>query len=242
VTQTIAARQLDLDQTVWSPDAPTFNPPYLTGKVSERTTLEAIITHSDNTATDMALKLAGPDNVRAFIASIGLRSTMIPDSTRILFGYLLGATNYKTFTWADLVAAANDPIVNSPLNAVETMASTADDLVAYYSRSLQGAYFTYPATLSQFREILAMGGAIWLVPLPLGVSAFAKGGSIDVPGFHAVCIPGGMFFDNRWVFFCLTINWYAPAQTDPDTVSAFLAAASRALTVVKDALSSNGGQ
>jgi beta-lactamase class A len=237
VTKTITGRQLALNETVWSPDAPSFNPPYLTGQVSERTTLEAMITHSDNTATDMALKMAGPGNVRAFIASIGLRSTMIPDSTRILFGYLLGAKNYKTFTWADLVAAANDPIVNSPLNDVETMASSADDLVAYYSQSLQGAYFTHPATLSQFREILAMGDAIWLVPLPLGVSAFVKGGSIDVPGFHALCVPGGMFFDDRWVFFCLTINWYAPAETDPDTVSAFIAAASRALTQVKDALS-----
>ena len=90
VTETIASRQLALDQSVWSPDAPSFNPPYLTGKVSERTTLEAMITHSDNTATDMALKLAGPGNVRRFIASIGLRSTMIPDSTRIFLGYLLG--------------------------------------------------------------------------------------------------------------------------------------------------------
>lgn len=239
VTDTISSRQLALNETVWSPDAPTFNPPYLTGQVSERTTLEAMITHSDNTATDMALRLAGPDSVRAFIASIGLKNTMIPDSTRILFGYLLGAANYTTFTWADLIAAeqAGDPIVNSPLNDVQTMASSADDLVAYYSQSLQGAFFTYPATLSQFREILAMGGAIWLVPLPLGVSAFAKGGSIDVPGFHAICVPGGMFFDNRWVYFCLIINWYAAAETDPDTVSAFLAAASRALALVKDALS-----
>ncbi len=239
VTETIASRQLALNESVWSPDAPSFNPPYLTGKVSERTTLEAMITHSDNTATDMALKLAGPGNVRRFIASIGLTSTMIPDSTRIFLGYLLGAANYQTFTWQDLVAAeeAGAPVVNSPLNSVQTMASSADDLVAYYSASLQGAFFSNPATLNQFREILTMGGAIWLVPLPLGVSAFAKGGSIDVPGFHAVCVAGGMFFDNRWVYFCLIINWYAPAGTDTDTVSAFLAAASRALTLVKDALS-----
>ncbi len=239
VTETIASRQLALNESVWSPDAPSFNPPYLTGKVSERTTLEAMITHSDNTATDMALKLAGPGNVRRFIASIGLTSTMIPDSTRIFLGYLLGAANYQTFTWQDLVAAeeAGAPVVNSPLNSVQTMASSADDLVAYYSASLQGAFFSNPATLNQFREILTMGGAIWLVPLPLGVSAFAKGGSIDVPGFHAVCVAGGMFFDNRWVYFCLIINWYAPAGTDTDTVSAFLAAASPALTLVKDALS-----
>ena len=82
-----------------------------------------------------------------------------------------------------------------------------------------------------------MSDAIWLLPLPLGVSAFVKGGSIDVPGFHAVCAPGGMFFDDRWVYFCLTINWYAKAETDVETVSAFVAAGSRALTMVKEALS-----
>jgi beta-lactamase class A len=239
VVNTIASRQLALNASVWSLDSASFNPPYLRGKVSERTAMEAMILHSDNTATDMMLKLAGPDNVRRFIASIGLKSTMIPDSTRIFFGYLFGAKNYKKFTWEDLVAAekANKPIVNSPLNNVETLASSADDLVSYYSRSLQGAFFKNPETLNQFREILAMGDAIWLVPLPLGVSAFVKGGSIDVPGFHALCVPGAMFFDNRWVYFCLTINWFAPALSDPATVVAFATAASKALQIVKNALS-----
>lgn len=239
VTDTIAARPVALNQAIWTADSAWFNPPNLTGTVSERTTLEAMICHSDDTATDMALKLVGPSNVRQFIASIGLTSTMIPDSTRIFTGYLLGAKNYKTFSWQDLVEAEkeNSPLVNSPLNPVETLASSADDLVSYYSRSLLGAFFTYPETLSQFREILAMGDAIWLLPLPLGVSAFVKGGSIDVPGFHAVCAPGGMFFDNRWVYFCMTINWFAKADLDPATVSAFLAAGSKALQMVKDALS-----
>ena len=71
----------------------------------------------------------------------------------------------------------------------------------------------------------------------LGVSAFVKGGSIDVPGYHALCVPGAMLFDDRWVYFCLTINWNAAAETDPKTVGAFAAAASRALTLVKQALS-----
>jgi beta-lactamase class A len=239
VVQTISQRQLALDASVWSVDSATFNPPHLTGLVSERTALEAMILHSDNTGTDMSIKLVGPDNVRGFIASAGLTNTLIPDSTRVFFGYLLGAPDYKTFTWDDLVAAgeANAPIVNSPLNPVETMASSADDLVSCYSRALQGEFFQNRETLNEFRRILAIGGAIWSVPLPLGVSAFVKGGSIDVPGFHALCVPGGMFFDGRWVYFCLTINWDATAETDPNTVTAFLAAASEALELVKAALS-----
>jgi beta-lactamase class A len=52
-----------------------------------------------------------------------------------------------------------------------------------------------------------------------------KGGSIDVPGYHAVCAPSGMVFDDRWVYLCLTINWHAKAETDVETVKVFAAAA-----------------
>jgi beta-lactamase class A len=237
VVQTLKATQLSLDASVWSVDSATFNPPNLIGKVSQRTALEAMILHSDNTGTDMSIKHVGPDKVRALIASMGLKNTMIPDSTRSLFGYLLGAKDPKAFSWEELGAAANSPMVNPPMNKMETMTSSADDFISYYSRALHGEFFKNKETLHEFRRILAMSDAIWLLPLPLGVSAFVKGGSIDVPGFHAVCVPGGMLFDDRWVYFCLTINWYAKAESDVETVSAFAAAGNRALTMVKEALS-----
>lgn len=139
--QTLTTTQLSLDASVWSVDSATFNPPNLIGQVSERTALEAMILHSDNTGTDMCLKYLGPDKVRELIASAGLKNTVIPNSTRSLFGYLLGAKDYLNFSWEQLGAAANSPMVNSPLNKVQTMASTADDFVAYYSRALQGEFF-----------------------------------------------------------------------------------------------------
>jgi beta-lactamase class A len=237
VVQTLRTKQLMLDASVWSVDSATFNPPNLIGQVSERTALEAMIMHSDNTGTDMCLKSVGPDKVREFVASAGLKSTIIPESTRSFFGYLLGAKDYKSFSWEAIGAAANSPIVNSPLNAVETLASSADDFVSYYSRALHGDFFQHKESLNEFRRILSLGDAIWLLPLPLGVSAFVKGGSIDVKGFHAVCAPGAMFFNDRWVYFCLTINWNAEAERDVNTVSAFATAGSRALTMVKEALS-----
>jgi len=236
VGQTISSQQLTLDAGVWSADSSVFNPPNLIGKVSLRTALEAMISHSDNTATDMCLNYIGPDKVRAMIASIGLKSAIIPNSTRTFFGYLLGAKDFKTFTWEQLGAAANSNIVNQPLNPVESMACSADDFVSYYSRALQGEFFKNPQTLSHFRQVLSTGDAIWLMPMPLGASCFLKGGSIDVPGFHALCVPGGMLFDDRWVYFCLTINWTAAAEKDPATVQAFAAAASRAMAMVKDGL------
>lgn len=237
VVQTLKGKQLSLDASVWSLDSAIFNPPNLIGKVSHRTALEAMIMHSDNTGTDMSMKQAGPEKVREFIASAGLKNTMIPESTRALFGYMLGAKDPKTFSWEEIGAAANSPIVNSPMNKVQTMASSADDFVSYYSRALHGDFFKNKETLNEFRRILSLGDAIWLLPLPLGVSAFVKGGSIDVEGFHAVCAPGGMLFEDRWVYFCLAINWYAKAMTDVETVNAFVAAGGSALKMVKDALS-----
>ena len=236
VLPTITGRQLALDASVWMTDSATFNPPNLTGTVSERTALEAMILHSDNTGTDMSLKQVGPDNVRALIASAGLTNTLIPDSTRSFAGYLLGAPDYLTFTWDQLVAAADDPFVNPALNTTQTLASSADDLVSWHSRALQGEFFSGEAALNEYRAILSIGDVIWLLPFPLGVSAFAKGGSIDMPGFHAVCAAGGMFFDDVWVYFCFTINWDAAAESDPATVEAWAAAGSEALQLVKDAL------
>jgi beta-lactamase class A len=237
VVKTISAQQLTLDAEVWSLDSAVFNPPNLIGKVSLRTALEAMISHSDNTATDMCMKHVGPDKVRQFIASIGIKDGVIPDSTRVFFGYLLGDKNYKSFTWEQLGAAACQNMVKQPLNNVQSMAFSADDFVSYYSRALHGEFFQNKETLAQFRQILSWGDAIWKMPMPLGVSAFCKGGSIDVPGSHAVCVPGGLFFDDRWMYFCLTINWTAAAEKDPDTVSAFVAAASRAMSLAKAAVS-----
>jgi len=239
LVQTITETQLPLDASVWSVSSDVFNPPNVIGMVSERTALEAMISHSDNTATDMSLKLVGPDNVRKFIASAGLKNTLIPDSTRALFAYIGGAKNYKTITWEELlivVSTFSSGVVNSPFNTVETMASTADEMVSHYSRALQGRFFRRSETLNEFRRIHTMADAIWGVPLPLGVSAFAKGGSIDVPGFHCLSIPGGMFFEDRWLFFAITLNWYAPEEQDPKTAAAFIATVRQALTLVKELL------
>src|SRR3984957_14717390 len=237
VVQILKAQQLTLDASVWSVDSATFNPPNLIGKVSQRTALEAMIMHSDNTGTDMSIKHAGPDKVREFIASIGLKNTQIPDSTRSLFAYLLNAKNYKTFSWDELsIGVATGKLVNPALNKVESMVSTPDDFVSYYSRALQGEFFKNKQTLAEFRRILTLGDAISLLPVPLGVTSFCKGGSIDLPGFHAICAPGGMCFDDRWVYFFLAYNWHAEAETDPAGAADFVTAASRALQVVKDAL------
>ena len=200
--------------------------------------MEAMISHSDNTGTDMILKSASPDKVRQFITSIGLNSTMIPDSTRALFAYIYGAPNYATITWDELVSLAGSGAspVHRALNDVETLASSADDLVSFFSRALQGKFFQYRETLQEFRRILLLGDITYLVPFPLGASVFGKAGYYDSPGEHAYCISGGMYFPDRWVYFAMILNWDDPKLADSETVSAFYRNIRTAIQLVQDAL------
>jgi beta-lactamase class A len=238
VVDQLIKTQLGLNASVWAPDSQTLNPPNLMGMISERAALEAMIMHSDNTGTDMSILQTGIQNVRNFISSIGLTQTRVPESTRAFAAYLFGAPNYLNITWSQLEGYLNSdaPFVNLPLNNTITMASTTEDLVSYYSRALLGNFFTHPQTVEEYRRILSLGDAVLRV-VPLGATGFGKGGSIDVPGFHALCIAGGMSFSNRWVFFATTINWDAAALNDPTTVAAFAQAVSSALKMVYEALS-----
>jgi beta-lactamase class A len=206
---------------VYSPGSPVFNPPDLSGLVSERTAMEAMIVHSDNTATDMVLKEAGVGNVRKFIASIGLKNTKIPDSTRIFAGYLVGAPDYMTITWDELVSIPPGPLAYPFLNDVETLASSPADLVSFFSRALQGKFFSHRETLEEFRRILSLGDINYLVRFPLGIPAFGKAGYADIPGSHARSIAGGLYFPDRWVYFSFILNWDAEELNDQATVDSF---------------------
>jgi len=239
VVHALEQRELPVDATTWSLGSPTFNPPDLSGTVSERTALEAMICRSDNTATDMILNHVGAENVRRFIASAGLTRTLIPESTRAFTGYVFGASDYLTLTWDRVLQVLQNPQAHPFLNEVQTLASSASDLVSYYSRALQGEFFRHAETLTEFRRILSLCDFISLVPLPLGVSAYVKSGNSDTEGFHARCVAGGMFFASQWVYFAFILNWFAAEAEDPDTVGRFFSAIHRALSAVKDAFAAD---
>ena len=102
---------------------------------------------------------------------------------------------------------------------------------------MQGAFFEHAETLNEFRRILSLCDFIYLIPLPLGVSAYAKSGNADVPDFHARSIAGGLFVADRWIYFAFVLNWYTPEPDDPATVNQFFSAINTALTLVKNLFS-----
>jgi beta-lactamase class A len=60
---------------------------------------------------------------------------------------LLGAKDYKTFSWMQLIAATNSPDGEFCNEQGADVASSAADFVSYYSRALQGEFFKNKETL-----------------------------------------------------------------------------------------------
>jgi beta-lactamase class A len=183
-------KQEAIDDSVRSLSSPVFL--NLSGTTTARSVLEAMITHSDNTATDITLAAVGAAQVRALIAEAGLTRTQIPDSTRRLFSYLAGAPEGVDLGWEGMQAMAKGQMAGAPrapLNDRQTMASTAEEMVRWYQQALRGAYFKKPETLVEFKRIQAMADALAYIAPP-GTVGYAKGGSIDWQNFHCFSIPG----------------------------------------------------
>ena len=230
------AQQLPLDESVFSIAAPVLNTPELRGMVTLRTALEAMIGHSDNTATDIVLKHVGPQNVDAFIAEIGLTQTEIPLSTHQFFGYIIGLEDWEGTSWEQMQNPDPSLSPRPILNDTITMASTPQELISFYSRALQGEFFQYAETLAVFRQILAIGDAV-LRSMPLGVNGFGKGGSIDFEGSHVLNFAGGLYVPDRWVYFALFLNWTDDEGGDTSVeTDAYLTAAKTIFTLIRDRL------
>ena len=231
--------ELVLDEAVFTLGSPIFNPPNLTGKVTARTVLQAMILESDDTAADMALQRVGPNRVRQLIASLGLDQTRIPDSTRQYIGYVFGDPDWRNLTWAKLLPLVNDTPYppRRALNDEITMASSADDLVAFYARALTGEIFRYNETLVAFRDFLSLKDEIAQI-FPLGVNSFVKGGSLDAFSDHVLSAAGGMYAAQRWVYFAVILNWDdAEAGTVGSVGPLFTSVMHAVFTAIRDRLS-----
>jgi beta-lactamase class A len=200
-----------IDDSVRSLSSPVFLK--LSGTTPAVSVLEAMIAHSDNTATDVAMGAVGADRVRALIVQAGLKQTQVPDSTRRLFSYLAGAAEGVDAGWAGILALAEAASTNSrpALNDRQTMASSAEDMVSWYRQALTGALFQKPGTLVEFKRIQAMADSLIHV-VPADTPAYGKGGSIDWQDFHCFCLAGQMIVGKVPVTFCFTINWTGPAD------------------------------
>jgi len=213
--------QVEIGPQVWSPGSPVFI--RLQGSTSAKSVLEAMIAHSDNTATDVALNAVGADNVRQLISSAGLEETRIPDSTRRLFSYLAGAPIGTDIGWKGILAmqeGKNPSVSRQPINAEQTMVSTASEMTRWYEQVLAGNIFLKPETLAEFKRISAMADAMPMMALA-DTMAYGKGGSIDWEDFHCFCVAGQMVQSTQRSSFCFIVNWTGPDDSVPGMFKEF---------------------
>jgi beta-lactamase class A len=234
--------QVAIDDSVRMFSSPVFFE--LGGMTQARSVLDAMIAYSDNTATDLATGKVGADRVRALLAQLGLSSIRIPDSTRRFFSYLLGAPEGVDLGWPGIRDAAEHPpdALRQPLNDVITLAGSARDFVSWYEQALQGAVFSKPATLREFKRIQAGSVQIPLA-VPPDTPAYAKGGEFAaLPGFtlNTKSFAGQMIINNGEeqvpVTFGFVVNWNGPSEDFTAVEAAFFAAVQGILTTIKQAL------
>jgi beta-lactamase class A len=226
---------LPLNDSVFMPGSTVLNPPHLSGEISLRTALEAMISHSDDTATDIVLKYFGAENVQAFVDNMGLTQTVIPASGAQFIGYIMGLPDWQQTTWVQL-EADQFPDPRPILNDTITMASSPADLVSFYSRTLTGEMFQRETTLATYRTILSWSDAVPQA-IPLGANGFGKGGQVSASGSNALSFAGGMYVPNRWIYFAMLLNWSDAEGNIADVEMAYFNAVRHVFTLVRDAFS-----
>lgn len=228
--------RLAVDDGARAPVSPVLSD--LNGTASARMVLEAMIAHSDNTATDIAIRRVGAARVREVIAKAGLAQTRIPDSTRVMIATLLGEPPGRDMAWPAISAALDNMsgrTLRPMVNPHQTMVSTSRDLVAWYEAALRGRYFTTAASLAEFKRIQAMATAMPQLA-PADVIAYGKGGSITWNGQQALAVGGQMVAGPVRATFCFAINWNGDEATMAPMTQRVVAAARAAMARVPAAL------
>ncbi|WP_330205183.1 serine hydrolase [Cyanobacterium sp. DS4] len=211
----------------------------LSGKTTALIALEAMMMHSDNTATDLIMTYVTPQAVREFITEIGLTNTLIPDSISVMFSYLLGAKNGEDWGWEKINQEMNNPNLptRSIMNQEQSSIASSTDFVSFYSRALQGEFFKQEETLTEFKRILRLPAVLDKF-IPSGAIGYVKGGSIDLKPQYALCLAGGVnFCRDTWAYYSFMINWEdSTGKKTADISNDFLNSVKASLKIIENAI------
>jgi hypothetical protein len=215
-----------------TPDSTVFGD--VVGKTTASAILAAMIAYSDNTATDIAMKRVGVENVRKFMyetARLHSPAVRIPDSTKAFYEYLSSPGHHL-------------------INNEETMVCTAGAFLNFYLQTIDAkSYFQNEETRRQFMWFLSMSSAIPL-GMPTDTVCYMKGGDTDNPdeGEHAVAIAGHVTFPGITrlygnnilpVNFAMLYNWTGQDNFASGT-QAFREAAKRVFVALKNFAAQGG--
>jgi hypothetical protein len=201
----------------------------VTGTTSATAILAAMIAYSDNTATDIAMKRVGVENVRKYMyetAGLDDQTVRIPDSTAKFFEYLSSPGKH--------------PLINDK----QTMVCSASAFWQFYTQTIYTKYyFKNEETWRQFLWFLSMSEAIPL-GMPTDTVCYMKGGDANNPdeGEHAAALAGHVTFPGKTtpygnnilpVEFAMLYNW-TDKDNDASGRQAFRAAVREVFAALKD--------
>ncbi|MBB3899436.1 serine hydrolase [Roseococcus suduntuyensis] len=192
----------------------------LRGTMAARFVLEAMIAHSDNTATDMAMKRVGVAAVRDVITRAGLRGVQVAGSTRRMVSYLAGAAPGQDLGWAGVQAAMAGALPQPPrlvMNEHESMIAPPEALAAWYRFVLSGGLFAREESLKEFQRISATATILPMV-VPPHTAAYGKGGSIVWNDENALALGAQMRVRDIAASFGFALNWPGGPETVPRTM------------------------
>lgn len=156
--------------------------------ISIQEAAEAMIGASDNTATDLVVRVVGVDRVRALLEELGLSSTTIPDSTRSIYDRVKAEPDWR------------------PESSVITMR----DLACFYTATIAERALGDAATdrfLTLMREEDLVQGASW----PNGVTCYRKSGMVEPPPLLAMGMAGAFVSsDGEVITFAFALNTEFP--------------------------------
>ena len=182
-------QQMKVDDAVRSASSPVFLK--LAGTTQARSVLEAMIAHSDNTATDIALAAVGPAQVRALIDEAGLKQTQNPgiDPPAVLVHRRCARRRRHRLGRHRALSRRHHPARRVRRSTTSRpWRAPPRSWCAGIKQALRGAFFKKPDTLVEFKRIQAMADAI-ARSVPPDTPAYGKGGSIDWDGFYCMASP-----------------------------------------------------
>lgn len=137
------------------------------GTIPIQEAAEAMIGASDNTATDMVIRVVGVENVRSLLDDIGLDSTTIPDSTKSIYDRVRQESGWRP----------------------QACLTTMRDLTRFYSSLVAGQTLGDEATrwfLGLMRQEDLAQGANWSDE----VLCYRKSGMLEPPPLLAMGMTG----------------------------------------------------
>lgn len=201
--------RLELTESVRVPDNCKSLSEYPDGSlIPIRQLLEAMISVSDNTATEMVMRRIGHENTLRMLRELGLTRTHFPASLRAMCAYAIGSDpGIMYWELVKTCTAVKPPAMNRrAFDGEFGILSSPQDLVTFYQQAFSGRLFRKRVTVEIFKEIMHLEDTSFPFPWSPGVECYRKSGYLELPPYYASALAGITMSEGRQFHFAFCFN------------------------------------